>query len=218
MSAQPARAYYGIGEVLAQLSGEFPDVRISKIRFLESEGLIEPARSPSGYRRFSRHDVQRLRYILTAQRDHYLPLRVIKEKLDSPDGAAELGPPAAGGALLSRGELLEAAGIDPKRLDELEEFGLVRRRGRQYGQDALAVARLVAELSAFGVEARHLRTVKAAAERETSLIEQVVAPVLRQRSTGAAERAGQIARDIAALSIRLHAALVEAELGQAGLA
>jgi DNA-binding transcriptional MerR regulator len=217
MSAQPARAYYGIGEVLAQLSGEFPDVRISKIRFLESEGLIEPARSPSGYRRFSRYDVQRLRYILTAQRDHYLPLRVIKEKLDSPDGAAELGPPAAGGALLSRGELLEAAGIDPKRLDELEEFGLVRRRGRQYSQDALAVARLVAELSAFGVEARHLRTVKAAAERETSLIEQVVAPVLRQRSTGAAERAGQIARDIAALSIRLHAALVEAELGQAGL-
>jgi hypothetical protein len=221
MSAQPARAYYGIGEVLAQLSGEFPDVRISKIRFLESEGLIEPARSPSGYRRFSRHDVQRLRYILTAQRDHYLPLRVIKERLDSPDGGAEL-PPRAGslparGTLLGRGELLEAAGIDPERLDELEEFGLIRRRGRQYGQDALAVARLVAELGAFGVQARHLRAVKAAAERETSLIEQVVAPLLRPRSPGATERAGQTAREIAALSIRLHAALVEAELGQAGL-
>jgi len=222
MSAQPARAYYGIGEVLAQLSGEFPDVRISKIRFLESEGLIEPARSPSGYRRFSRHDVQRLRYILTAQRDHYLPLRVIKERLDSPDGAAELASPAdgaaRGGTLLSRGELLEAAGLDAKRLDELEEFGLIRRRGRQYGQDALAVARLVAELGAFGVQARHLRAVKAAAERETSLIEQVVAPVLRQRSPGSTERAGQTAREIAALSIRLHAALVEAELGEAGLA
>ena len=221
MSAQPARAYYGIGEVLAQLSGEFPDIRISKIRFLESEGLIEPARSPSGYRRFSRHDVQRLRYILTAQRDHYLPLRVIKEKLDGPDGAAELEPRAGGplpsGAALSRAELLEAAGIDAKRLAELEEFGLVRRRGRQYGQDALAVARLVGELAKFGVQARHLRTVKAAAERETSLIEQVVAPMLRQRSAGAAERAGQTARDIAALSIRLHAALVEAELGEAGL-
>jgi DNA-binding transcriptional MerR regulator len=222
MSAQPARAYYGIGEVLAQLSGEFPDVRISKIRFLESEGLIEPARSPSGYRRFSRHDVQRLRYILTAQRDHYLPLRVIKERLDSPDGSAELAPPAGGdaargGTLLSRGELLQAAGLDPKRLDELEEFGLVRRRGRQYGQDALAVARLVAELSAFGVQPRHLRAVKAAAERETSLIEQVVAPLMRPRSPGASERAGQTARDIAALSIRLHAALVEAELGEAGL-
>jgi len=223
MSAQPARAYYGIGEVLAQLSGDFPDVRISKIRFLESEGLIEPARSPSGYRRFSRHDVQRLRYILTAQRDHYLPLRVIKEKLDSPDGAAELASPggsaaAPGGTLLSRAALLEAAGLDAQQLDELEEFGLVRRRGRQYGQDALAVARLVAELGAFGVQARHLRAVKAAAERETSLIEQVVAPLLRPRSPGATERAGQTAREIAALSIRLHAALVEAELGEAGLA
>jgi DNA-binding transcriptional MerR regulator len=222
MSAQPARAYYGIGEVLAQLSSEFPDVRISKIRFLESEGLIEPARSPSGYRRFSRHDVQRLRYILTAQRDHYLPLRVIKERLESPDGAAELASPAGGdaargGTLLSRGELLQAAGLDTRRLDELEEFGLVRRRGRQYGQDALAVARLVAELSAFGVQPRHLRAVKAAAERETSLIEQVVAPLMRPRSPGASERAGQTARDIAALSIRLHAALVEAELGEAGL-
>lgn len=226
MSAQPARAYYGIGEVLAQLSGEFPDVRISKIRFLESEGLIEPARSPSGYRRFSRHDVERLRYILTAQRDHYLPLRVIKEKLDSAEGA-ELEPraggpvadgPARGGAALSRAELLEAAGIDAERLDELEDFGLIRRRGRQYGQDALAVARLVVQLGAFGVQARHLRAVKAAAERETSLIEQVVAPTLRQRSAGAAERAAQTARDIAALSIRLHAALVEAELGEAGLA
>ncbi len=223
MSAQPARAYYGIGEVLAQLSPEFPDVRISKIRFLESEGLIEPARAPSGYRRFSRHDVQRLRYILTAQRDHYLPLRVIKERLDSPDGTAELATPAGsagarGDTLLSRAELLEAAGLDAERLAELEEFGLVRRRGRQYGQDALAVARLVAELGAFGVRARHLRAVKAAAERETSLIEQVVAPLLRQRSPGATERAGQTARDIAALSIRLHAALVEAELGEAGLA
>jgi MerR family regulatory protein len=218
MSAQPARAYYGIGEVLAQLSGEFPDVRISKIRFLESEGLIEPARSPSGYRRFSRHDVERLRYILTAQRDHYLPLRVIKEKLDSPDGAGPLRPPAGGAPMLTRGELLQAAGIDAKQLDELEEFALIRRRGRQYGQDALAVARLVAELGTFGVQARHLRAVKAAVERETSLIEQVVAPLLRQRSAGAAERAGQTARDIATLSIRLHAALVEAELGEAGLA
>jgi hypothetical protein len=221
MSAQPARAYYGIGEVLAQLSGEFPDIRISKIRFLESEGLIEPARSPSGYRRFNRRDVERLRYILTAQRDHYLPLRVIKEKLDSPDFCAEDGrlslAPGDGG-MLTRGELLEAAGIDADRLDELEEFGLVRRRGRRYGQEALTVAKLVAALGTFGVQARHLRAVKAAAERETALIEQVVAPVLHQRSPGAAGRAGQTARDIAALSMQLHAALVEAELGDAGLA
>jgi DNA-binding transcriptional MerR regulator len=218
MSAQPARAYYGIGEVLAQLSGEFPDVRISKIRFLESEGLIEPARSPSGYRRFSRRDVERLRYILTAQRDHYLPLRVIKEKLDSPDGAAELARPAREGAMLTRAELLEEAGIEAGTLDELEDFGLIRRRGRQYGPDALSVARLAAELAKFGVQPRHLRAIKASAERETSLVEQVVAPLLRQRSPGAVERAGQTARDIAALSMRLHAALLEAELGEAGLA
>jgi DNA-binding transcriptional MerR regulator len=221
MSAQPARAYYGIGEVIAQLSGEFPDVRISKIRFLEAEGLIEPARTPSGYRRFSRRDVERLRYILTAQRDQYLPLRVIKEKLDTPDGTAELAElaaPKAGNAMLSRKELLDQAGIDGGLLDELEQFGLVRRRGRQYGQDALAVAGLVAALGKFGVQARHLRVMKTSAERETSLIEQVVAPLLRQRSPGAIERASQTARDIAALSVRLHAALVEAELGEAGLA
>jgi len=221
MSAQPARAYYGIGEVIAQLSGEFPDVRISKIRFLEAEGLIEPARSPSGYRRFSRRDVERLRYILTAQRDQYLPLRVIKEKLDTPDGTAELAElaaPSAGSSMLTRKELLEQAEIEASLLDELEEFGLVRRRGRQYGQDALAVARLAGALSKFGVQARHLRVMKTSAERETSLIEQVVAPLLRQRSPGAIERASQTARDIAAVSVRLHAALMEAELGEAGLA
>lgn len=217
MSAQPARAYYGIGEVLAQLSGEFPDIRISKIRFLESEGLIEPARAPSGYRRFSRRDVERLRYILTAQRDHYLPLKVIKERLDSP-GEAVVPPRAGEAATMTRAELLEAADIDGACLDELEEFGLVRRRGRRYGQDALTVAQLVAGLSRYGVQARHLRAVKAAAERETALIEQVVAPLLHQRNPAAAGRAGQTARDIAALSMRLHAALVEAELGDAGLA
>ena len=91
MSAQPARAYLGISEVLARLHAEFPDVSVSKIRFLESEGLIAPARSPSGYRRFDETDVERLRYILTAQRDHYLPLRVIKERLVPPsaDGAGQ---------------------------------------------------------------------------------------------------------------------------------
>jgi DNA-binding transcriptional MerR regulator len=220
-AAQPARAYYGIGEVLAQLSGEFPNVRESKIRFLESEGLIEPARSPSGYRRFNRHDVERLRYILTAQRDHYLPLRVIKERLDSPDGQDSLvakKPSGTGTTMLTRAELLEGAGIESAFLDELEEFGLVHRRGRQYGPDALSVARLAEALSRFGVQARHLRVIKAAAERETSLIEQVVAPLQRQRSAGAGERAGQTAREIAAVSMRLHAALMEAELGEAGLA
>src|SRR6202044_1542294 len=133
MSAQPARAHLGIGEVLSRLRAEFPDVSVSKIRFLESEGLIEPARSPSGYRRFDEADVERLRYILTAQRDQSLPLRVIKERLVPPSDGA--GPAAADqdpddrGAL-SRRQLLAAAGIDDKQLAELETYGLVRRTGR----------------------------------------------------------------------------------------
>ena len=217
---------FGIGEVLAQLRPEFPDISTSKIRFLEAEGLIEPARSRSGYRRFSTDDIERLRYILTMQRDSYLPLRVIRERLADigagPAGSAEDGNGQHGRspepASMTRRQLMDAAEISDAELTELEDYGLIRRTGRQYGGDALAVARALAALRQYGVQARHLRAVKAAAERETSLIEQVVAPTLRQRSAGATERAGQTARDIAALSIRLHAALVEAELGEAGLA
>jgi DNA-binding transcriptional MerR regulator len=219
MSAQPARAYLGIGEVLALLRSEFPDISVSKIRFLESEGLIEPARSPSRYRKFDAADVERLRYILTAQRDQYLPLRVIKERLLPPaDGATD--PPGAagtaGGGSLSRRELVTAAGIDDKQLAELETFGLVRRVGRVYGPNALQVACAAAVLSRYGVEARHLRAVRAAAEREISVIEQVVAPTLRQRNPGAREQAGRTAREIAALTLRLHGALIEAALAEAG--
>jgi DNA-binding transcriptional MerR regulator len=225
MNAQPARSYLGIGEVLAQLRPDFPDISVSKIRFLESEGLIEPARSPSGYRRFGAADVERLRYILTAQRDQYLPLRVIKERLRpaQPGGGTGAGArpgqqPECRPAMLSRRELAEAAGIDDSQVGELEAFGLIRRAGRQYGPDALQVARTVAALAAYGVQARHLRAVRAAVERETSLIEQVVAPTLRQRNPEARKQAGQTAREIAALSLRLHRALLEAALAEAGFA
>jgi DNA-binding transcriptional MerR regulator len=227
MNASHARPYLGIGEVLASLRADFPDISVSKIRFLESEGLIAPARSPSGYRKFAVADVDRLRYILTAQRDQYLPLRVIKERLvpataDPPDGdqPGDRAPDQPGrdrGVRLTRRELLEAAGIDEENLAELEDFGLVRREGRQYGPDALEIARTVAALAAYGVQARHLRAVRAAAERETSLIEQVIAPTLRQRNPAARENAGRTARQIAALSLRLHRALIEAALAEAGL-
>jgi DNA-binding transcriptional MerR regulator len=228
MNASPARPYLGIGEVLAKLRADFPDVSVSKIRFLESEGLIAPARSPSGYRKFAVADVERLRYILTAQRDQYLPLRVIRERLvpaaadrAGPAGTAAAAPDASGQhgqpAMLSRRELLDAAGISDEQLAELEDFGLVRRRGRQFGQDALEVARTVGGLAAYGVEARHLRAVRAAAEREMSLIEQVIAPTLRQRSAAARQDAGAAARQIAALSLRLHRALIETALAEAGL-
>ena len=239
MSAQSARAYFSISEVLAQLRGDYPDVSVSKIRFLESEGLIEPARSPSGYRRFGPADIERLRYILSAQRDQYLPLRVIKEKLGAIDRGEDPGPrvgawlgrrgatgrgrhtrqmsrgsprPAVSPCCSAAVSSPHAAGIGDDELGELEEFGLVRRSGRHYGPEALIVARTAAELGRFGVQPRHLRAIKAAAERETALIDQVVAPMMRQRSPGARDRAEETAREIAALTLRLHAAFLEAGL------
>ena len=209
MSAEPARAYVGIGEVIAQLRAEFPDISVSKIRFLEAEGLIQPARSPSGYRRFGPADVDRLRYILTAQRDRYLPLRVIKDQLDTDQ--AQSGP-------LTRSGLLDAAGIDERSLAELEEFGLVLRSGRQYPPEAVEAVRAIIALGRYGVQARHLRVLRASADRETALIEQVVAPILRQRSPGARDRAAESARDIASLVRTVHAALIEMTLADAGFA
>jgi DNA-binding transcriptional MerR regulator len=235
MSAQPARPYLGIGEVLAKLRGEFPDISVSKIRFLESAGLIAPARAPSGYRKFGVDDVERLRYILTVQRDQYLPLRVIKERLTRADGAGTPQPPVrdarpaatsagraapsmpAGPGLLTRRELLDAADITEPQLTELEMFGLLRKVGRLYGEDALEVARTAAALTAYGVEARHLRTVRAAVEREVTLIEHVVAPILKQRGAGARELAGKTAGELAVLAMRLHRALIEGALDEAGL-
>ena len=134
----------------------------------EVSGLIEPARSPSGYRRFDAADVERLRYILTAQRDEYLPLRVIKDRLAAAEddaGEDHDGPPHRRRPL-SRRELLDAAGIDEGYLTELEDFGLVRPSGRQYGPEALDAARIIVALGRYGVQARHLRAVRAAVERE----------------------------------------------------
>ena len=218
MSEQSARGQFGIGEVLAQLRPEFADISTSKIRFLEAEGLIEPARTRSGYRRFSAADIERLRYILTMQRDSYLPLRVIRERLA--DGQADNGQPPAGRAAadMTRRQLLDAAEISEAELTELEDYGLIRRVGRQYGPQALAVARVVAALRQYGVQARHLRAVKAAADREANLVEQVVAPLLRQRDPGARDAAARTAWQIADLTLRLHVTLVESALGEAGLA
>ncbi len=220
MSAEPARAYFGIGEVIDQLRAEFPDVSVSKIRFLESEGLIQPARSPSGYRKFAPADVERLRYILTAQRDQYLPLRVIKDHLDTAQQPSEhrpVGVLVGRAPALTRRDLIEAAGIDEAQLAELESFGLVRRAaGRQYPPGALDAIRAIVALGGYGVQARHLRVLRASAERETELIEQVVAPLLRQRSPGARDRAGQTARQIATLALAVHAALIEMALADAG--
>ncbi len=221
MSAQEAGGQFGIGEVLAQLRPEFPDISTSKIRFLEAEGLIEPARTRSGYRRFSAADIERLRYILTMQRDSYLPLRVIRERLaDGGGGAGAADGHAAGRAPadMTRRQLLEAAEISEAELTELEDYGLIRRVGRQYAGDALAVARALAALRQYGVQPRHLRAVKTSADREANLVEQAVAPQLRQRGAGARDAAARTAWQIADLTLRLHATLMESALAEAGLA
>ncbi|MEU8378766.1 MerR family transcriptional regulator [Streptosporangium sp. NPDC048865] len=214
MSSQAARAHMSIGEVLALLQGEFPDVSISKIRFLEGEGLIEPERSPSGYRKFTYADVERLRYILSEQRDRYLPLRVIKDHLEAAD--REERPVARPRAVpddtpevrLTREELLAAAELDEETLAELEDYGLLAAVARYYDAEALAVARSVGALAAFGLRARHLRAVKAAAEREAGLVEQAVAPFLRRRGPGAIDQADETAREISGLLLELHASLL----------
>jgi DNA-binding transcriptional MerR regulator len=233
----PARAYLSIGEVLSKLREDFPDITISKIRFLESEGLIEPQRTPSGYRKFTSTDLDRLRYVLLLQRDQYLPLRVIKENLEALDRGLE---PAANGGVasprpalasvdgdsspesfvhtsdmrLSRDELLKASGLIDTQLVELESYGFVALRGRHYDSDALSVAKAVAEMAGFGIETRHLRSFKSAADREIGLIEQVITPINRQKSADSKARAEEVQKQIASLSVRLHASLVRAGLNR----
>jgi DNA-binding transcriptional MerR regulator len=216
-SGAPSRGSVSIGQVLDELSAEFPDISPSKIRFLEAEGLIQPLRSSSGYRRFSAADIKRLRFILTAQRDEYLPLRVIKERLDALDGAAAHGadagavPPVA----MTRSELLAAAGAAEELLAELEDYGLIRR-ARSYGTQTLSVLRSAVRLGEYGIQPRHLRVIKAAADRETALVEQAVAPLTRQK--GSREPALRAAQDLAGHIASLHATLVEDGLAEAGLA
>jgi DNA-binding transcriptional MerR regulator len=216
---------FTIGEVLAALRGDFPDVTISKIRYLESEELVHPQRTPSGYRKFSSTDVARLRYVLAAQRDQYLPLRVIKEHLDALDrgeevpgrsaaGAATpgLGDPA-GTAPLPAAEFARAAGLTEEQLADCVQFGLVTPdvQGRHRSTD-LPVARAAAGLARHGIEPRHLRVYRTAAEREAALLEQLVAPVLRSRGDEARTRAAEQLQELADLSAQLHGALLEARL------
>jgi DNA-binding transcriptional MerR regulator len=220
-----------IGEVLAVLRDDFPDVTISKIRYLESEDLVHPQRTPSGYRKFSRADVTRLRYVLTAQRDHYLPLRVIKDHLDALDRGEPLPsgtdgpagvPPAtesAGGGdgattpPLTPEQFARATGLEPGQLADCVQFGLLATdaEGRHPASD-LPIARAAAGLARHGIEPRHLRAYRTGAEREAGLIEQLVAPVLRARSEEARTRATEKLRELATLSAQLHTALLEARL------
>ncbi|WP_326676188.1 transcriptional regulator FtsR [Streptomyces sp. NBC_01237] len=220
-----------IGTVLLQLRDEFPEVTISKIRFLEAEGLIEPQRTPSGYRKFSPGDVERLAQVLRMQRDHYLPLKVIRGHLEAlargeqpvlptPGGQRDLaeglwdsglGTPTA--VRIGRAELLAAAEVGEEQLDEWESYGLIVPMPEGgYDAEVVTVARLVADLGRFGLEPRHLRAMRASADREAGLIEQVVAPLRRHRNPQTRAHAEATATELAELSVRLHAALVQTAL------
>ncbi|MGX1563495.1 transcriptional regulator FtsR [Streptomyces sp. NPDC055506] len=220
-----------IGTVLNALRDEFPEVTISKIRFLESEGLIEPQRTPSGYRKFSARDVERLGHVLRMQRDHYLPLKVIREHLEAMERGEAVPLPTVGrqregdsapeppeglptAARVGREELLAAAGVDEEELREWESYGLVTPlEDGAYEAEAVTVAALVAELGRFGIEPRHLRVMKAAADREAGLVDQVVAPLKRHRNPQTRAHAEARTKELAGLTVKLHAALVQTALG-----
>lgn len=271
------RNHLSIGEVLNLLQEEFPDVTISKIRFLESQGLLDPERTPSGYRKFYDADIERLRWILRQQKENFLPLKVIKERLAAgelgePVGAAKASsragsPPGIGRSasgsgrvaatqrsapddapveetdprngsadsarpprkrrngsqtsLLDAGEtavsmsldeLVSATGLTPRVIGELERFGLLASRTlgttSYYDEDALVVGRLAASFLRHGVEPRHLRMYKVAAERESGVFEQLILPLLKQRNPQSRRQALEVLEELAQLGEQLRAAML----------
>jgi DNA-binding transcriptional MerR regulator len=180
-----------IGEVVRRLSDEFPDISISKIRYLEDEGLLAPRRTQGGYRLFSEEDLERLKTILRLQREEFLPLRVIKDELDAPGQKDRKRrrptPLGVEEATIPLDDLCERAGISLELAKELEEFGLLTPRGsggdKRYPESDVDVAATCARLVRYGVAPRHLRTFRTAAAREASLLGQIAAPALHARST-----------------------------------
>ncbi len=202
-----------IGTVCTRLQPEFPDISISKIRYLEDQGLLAPRRTQSGYRLFSEGDVERLETILRLQRDEFLPLRVIRQELASPSGAGKERRRRRAVGLadpddeLDLGELCERAAITSDLARELEEYGLLqpRRAGsdKLYPAGDVDVAVACAKLSRFGISARHLRTFRTAADREAGLLQQVIAPSLRSRNPERREAAVQQLQTLAELAQEL---------------
>ncbi|HET6967794.1 MAG TPA: MerR family transcriptional regulator [Ornithinibacter sp.] len=233
MSTEASRRPLTVGAVVRALAEEFPDVTISKVRFLEAEGLVTPTRTASGYRQFTHDDVERLRYVLRAQRDLFWPLKVIKDTLEAIDrgltpGTGDGGRPRPpepvpdpvvpdAGELLPRpdlrvtaAELARASGLEPAVVADLTGHGLLRPDARGLlGEPDLRVARAAAGLAAYGVEARHLRSFRTAADREVGLVEQVVGA---RRGTDADRHAAEVAH----LCLTLHAALVRGGLTRRG--
>jgi len=215
----PGGQLRSIGAILPILKAEFPDISISKIRFLESEGLVSPERAPSGYRRYSHADIERLRYILRMQKDHYLPLKVIREHLEMMDRG--ITPPTPGTPVvaepaepheaagrpalkLGRRELIQVSGLSEATLVELErQLMVMPRRGTMYyGREALMICVVARKLQAYGMDVRHLRAIKQSAEREAGMVEQAATPLLHQ------PQAGKYVQDITQLVVQAHAAFM----------
>ena len=224
-----------IGEVLNQVRSEFDDISISQIRFLEAEGLIVPSRTKSGYRKFSSSDVEKLRYILRMQRDHYLPLKVIKEHIEAIDRGLkpeidEIEKPKVPSALVdlnqlgikksnirvTREELIANTSITDQDLKESEDYGLIKVLAdkRHYDDIAVKTARVIAALSGFGLEPRHLKFLKSGSDRESSLIKQVASPMSRSKRPDAGEQALEMMREISNLTNQLHFILVSSTLDE----
>ncbi|MGH2712151.1 MAG: transcriptional regulator FtsR [Actinomycetota bacterium] len=235
--AEAARKYLSIGEVLVSLKAEFPDVTISKIRFLESEGLIAPERTSSGYRKFYEQDVDRLRMILKLQRDEYLPLKVIRDRLEEgteaeldaaavapmvPTGESavaqaeeELDEPMLPGQLTAE-ELATAAGVDAEMIEALASFSILRPRQidgeRKFGGEDLLILRIVKSFFKYGIEPRHLTMYRHFADREAAFFQQIVTPMLRQRNPDARRTAAESLAELARASRRLKQALLRANI------
>jgi len=237
MKAAAVDGLLSIGEVIDSLRSEFPDVSVSKIRFLESEQLLTPVRTSSGYRKFSQAHVERLRYILRAQRERYLPLKVIREELEAIDrglqpttgearavrvpralvvaGGVQSDDDDVHGATLrlTRDELLRESGLSEALLQTIEQYGLVQKQDDgHYDIHALRVCACAFELTEFGIEARHLRQFKVAADREVGLVSAAVTPYMKKSNPGSRPRAHDMAREVASLILRLHASLLQSGL------
>jgi DNA-binding transcriptional MerR regulator len=222
------RKAVSIGEVINSLRAEFPDLTVSKVRFLEAQGLIDPDRSPSGYRMFTDDDIDRLRYVLSEQRDHFLPLKVIKSKLTSWDRGEdtevprETGPaPEAyfggDGVSMAVDELGRASGLNRNQIDELVAQQVLSPAelpdGRQVFRDEdLAIARSAQRLYARGFEGRHIRSLRLAADREVDLLGQLVTPLLHHRNPKNRRRAAEVLADGASAGAKLQENLVRARL------
>jgi DNA-binding transcriptional MerR regulator len=224
-SAAPRESLLSIGQVLARLSPEFPDLSPSKLRFLEERQLITPARTESGYRTFSPADLDRLRFVLTMQRDHYVPLKVIRGYLDELDAGRQ--PQLPGGAttpspsILSsdrrytRDELLREAGATVMLFNDAISASLLLP-AEFFGDEALSVLRALVELQRSGIEPRHLRGFRAAAERELGLIESALIPVARRKDASSRAKAAELAKEIAGQLEVVRGSLIRSALSKLG--